>query len=294
MEEALDEIAEGKLEYLPYLKSFYLGKTGLRTQVKDREKKIDPNESRTIEIASMKGVDVKVGRYGPYIINDGVHASIPEEIAPADLNAETLADIVEQAKRGPKSIGKDSKTGMDIYCLLGRFGPYVQLGELVEGSETKPRRASVPKGVDPKTISLEKALELLSLPRELGVHPTSGKPVLANLGRFGPYVVHEKDYRSLKKDDNVYTVELPRALELLAQEKKSRFGATQLRDMGPHPKDGKPVGIFEGRYGSYLKHGETNATMPKDADVAKITMDEAVKILAEREAQAPKKKSRRR
>lgn len=294
MEQALDDIADGKLDYLPYLKQFYLGRAGLKSQVADREKKIDPDESRTVDLgsSSVKGVQVKIGRYGAYVVQEDVHASIPEDVAPADLNSSLVVDIIEQSKKGPQSIGKDPKTGLDVYCLLGRFGPYVQLGEAVEDGP-KPRRASVPKGVDPKTIPLEKALELLSLPRELGTHPKSGKVISANNGRFGPYVVHDGDFRSLRKDDNVYTVTLERALEILAQEKKGRGGATALRELGQHPDDKKPVSVFEGKYGPYVKHGSTNATIPKDVDPQKITLEQALPLLQERAAKGKPKRARR-
>ena len=292
MEQSLDDIAEGKIDYLPYLKDFYLGKAGLRSQVAEREKKIDPEESRSVNLGNSKGVDIKIGRYGPYLVQGEVHASIPEDVAPADLNPQLIEDIIKLSKEGPKSIGKDPKTGKDIYCLLGRFGPYVQLGEVTE-AEPKPRRASVPRIIEPKNLTLEKALELLSLPRDLGLHPTSGKVIQANLGRFGPYVVHEKDYRSLKKEDDVYTVKLERALELLAQEKKGRGGATMVREIGAHPKDGKTIGIYDGQYGMYVKHGTTNATIPKGSDPQKVTLEEAVELIKAREAQGKKPKRRR-
>lgn len=283
MEQSLDDIAEGKLESLPYLKAFYLGKAGLQSQVKEREKKIDPDEARSINLSAMKGVQIRVGRYGPYVVHKDVHASIPEDVAPADLTPEMLEDIIKQSEAGPQSIGTDPKSGLKVYSLLGRFGPYVQLGEVTE-EQPKPRRASVPKGVDPKTIPLEKALELLSLPRELGVHPTSGKVINANQGRFGPYVVHDGDFRSLKKEDNVYTVTLERALELLAQEKKGRGGSTMLRELGKHPEDNQIVGLYDGRYGAYVKHGKTNATVPKDKDLAKLTLTEGLELIKAREA----------
>jgi DNA topoisomerase-1 len=291
MEQSLDDIAEGNLESLPYLKNFYLGKTGLSEQVKEREKQIDPDESRSVDLGIVQGVQVKIGRYGPYVVADDVHASIPEDIAPADLNAELVKDIIEQSKKGPQSIGQDPKTGLDIYCLLGRFGPYVQLGQVTEEAP-KPRRASVPKGIDLKTVTLAQALQWLSLPRELGLHPVSNEPVLTNNGRFGPYVVHQKDFRSLKKEDNVYTVTLERALELLAQEKKSRAGAAQLREVGAHPSDGKPIGLYDGKYGMYVKHGDVNATLPKDVKPEDLTVEQAVALLAERAGKGGKAKAK--
>jgi DNA topoisomerase-1 len=308
MEQSLDEIAEGNLESVPYLKNFYLGKNGLKAQVDDREKKIDPEESRSIILENLKGIPVKVGRFGPYVSNGGANASIPEDIAPADVTEQLVKDVLAQSKEGPKPIGVDPKTGLGIFCLLGRFGPYVQLGlppdepkekepkpakktrakgqakEAKAPAKDKPRRASVPRGVDPKTVTLEMALKWLSMPRELGLHPVSGQAILANVGRFGPYVVHQKDFRSLKKTDDVYTVDLKRALELLSEEKKGRGGSTMLKELGAHPADGKPVAIYEGRYGTYVKHGALNATLPKDTNPANLALVDALALLKEREA----------
>ncbi len=297
MEQSLDEIAEGNLEWLPYLKEFFLGKKGLRALIAENEKKIDPKESRTVHLPHLSGVEVKIGRYGAYIVeestgegkgkkkdgsdSDEVHATIPDDLAPSDLTAEKVQELLEIQRRGPQPIAKDPKTGLNIYCLTGRFGPYVQLGEATE-DQPKPRRASVPKGSDPKAVTLDEALLWLSLPRELGKHPTSGKPILANLGRFGPYVVHDGDFRSLKKEDNVYTVTLDRGLEILSQEKKGRGGSALIRDLGPHPTDGKTVGLYEGKYGPYVKHGSVNASVPKETPVEQVTLPLALGWLGER------------
>lgn len=299
MEDSLDDIAEGKIEYLPYLREFYSGKQGLAERVRAQEKSIDPDESRTIVMPQLKNVVIKVGRFGPYVVQksldaggkktaapvESVNASIPEDIAPSEITESQVKDFLEIQAKGPQPIGVDPKTQKNIYCLVGRFGPYVQLGETPEGKPEegapKPKRASLPRGLDPKTLTVEKAMELLALPRELGNHPTTGKPILANNGRFGPYVMHDGDFRSLKKEDNVYTVTLARALELLSQEKKGRGGGSKvLKDLGPHPKDQKPVQVLEGKYGPYVKHASKNATLPKDKKPESLTMDEAVAILA--------------
>ena len=288
MENSLDEIAEGKIQYLPYLKAFYLGKTGLAEQVKTQEKKIDPNESRTVHLESMKDVDVKIGRYGAYVVKAGtaskeeIHATIPDDIAPGDLTAQHVEDLLIASEKGPQSMGTDPATGMNVYSLSGRFGPYVQLGEVTEEAP-KPRRASVTKGMDPKTLTLEQALKLLSLPRELGMHPEKNKPVIANMGRFGPYVMCDGDFRSLKKDDNVYEVSFDRAMELLREEKKSRRGAQTLKEFGKHEE--VAIELLDGKFGMYLKWGEVNATVPKDADTDKMTLEEAIVIVKARAEQ---------
>jgi DNA topoisomerase-1 len=285
MENSLDEIAEGKVEYLPYLKGFYLGKDGLATLVKEQDKKIDPGESRTVVLEQIKDVEVKIGRYGAYVIkpktatHEEIHATIPDDVAPADLTSETIQDLLIASEKGPQSLGKDPKTGMDIYCLSGRFGPYVQLGQVTE-EEPKPRRASVTKGMDPKTLTLEQALKLLSLPRDLGMHPEKNKPILANMGRFGPYVMCDGDFRSLKKEDDVYTVTLERGLELLREEKKSRRGAQALREVGK--LDEEKIELMDGKYGMYLKWGKVNATLPEGVEHEKLTLEQAIEIVKAR------------
>jgi Uncharacterized C-terminal domain of topoisomerase IA len=295
MEESLDEIAEGKIPYLPYLEKFYLGNEGLQKQIQNREKDIDPEKSRSVELEGLKGMKVKIGRYGPYVVQEAkgeqeeARASIPEDIPPADFHPSTIEEILRTQREGPQAIGTDPASGMKVYSLTGRYGPYVQLGEVTD-DKTKPKRASIPKTIEPKALTLEQALQLLSLPRELGVHPETSEPIRANLGRFGPYVVHQKDFRSLKKDDNIFTVDLKRALHLFSEPKRGRAGAALLREVGAHPKDQKPIAIYDGKYGPYLKHASTNASLPKDKDPASVTLEEAVALLDERKAKGKKKK----
>jgi DNA topoisomerase I len=225
-----------------------------------------------------------------------VTASLPEGIAPADLSAEQVERLVRQKTEGPDVLGTHPETGKPVLLLSGRFGPYVQLGAAEDGAAEKPKRASLPTGTSPADASLELALRLLSLPRTLGTHPESGKPVQANVGRFGHFVVHDGDFRSLGKEDDVYTVELPRALALLAQPKAGRgkrAGVEPLRTVGAHPKDGEPVLLFEGRYGPYVKHGAVNASLPKETSPDDLTLDAAVALLAERAASAPRRTARR-
>jgi DNA topoisomerase-1 len=296
MENSLDEIAEGKLEHLPYLKQFFSGKTGLAQQVIDQEKKINPNESRTVQLDQLKDVEVKIGRYGAYVVKPGattaeeIHATIPDDIAPGDLTETQIEDLLIASEKGPQSIGKDPKSGLDVYCLSGRFGPYVQLGQVTE-EQPKPRRASLLKGMDPKNVPLDKALELLSLPRELGIHPEKQKPVLTNLGRFGPYVMCDGDFRSLKKDDNVFTVTFDRAMELLREEKKARRGAQALKEFGKFEE--KPIELFDGKYGMYLKWGAVNATVPRETDPDTLTLEQAIEIVKARAEVAPPEKKGR-
>ncbi len=269
MEAALDTIAEGKHDRLAYLKEFYSGKNGLLQRVEQQEGGIKPEESRTIHLPQLEeSTEIKIGRYGAYIVyqdtslGEAVHASIPEEIAPGDLTRQDIIDLIELQKNGPKPIGNHPETGEPIFCLVGRFGPYVQLGEATE-ENPKPRRAGVPREVHPRDVTIELAVQLLSLPRTLGVHPESGKDVSANVGRFGPFVVHDGDFRSLKKDDDVYTIDLSRALDILAEPKTGGRGSKLIKDFGKD-SGGKKMALYEGKYGPYLKQGAKNIGIPEE------------------------------
>jgi DNA topoisomerase I len=300
MEEELDEIAEGDAQWLPYLKQFFFGHDGLDETVKRGQESIDPREASTIVLDGLEA-RVRIGRFGPFAEmgtdGDMVTASLPEGIAPADLTAEQVAQLVKAKTEGPDVLGTDPETEKPVLLLQGRFGPYVQLGEAEEGSKAKPKRASLPKGMNPADTTLELALRLLSLPRTLGTHPETKKEIQANMGRFGPFVVHDGDFRSLGKGDDVYTVDLARAVELLSQPKGGRgqrAAVEPIRTLGAHPRDGAPVNLFAGRYGPYVKHGEVNASLPKGVEPEAFTLDEAIPLLAEREAAGPPAKKGRR
>lgn len=304
MEQSLDDIAEGHAEWLPYLRTFYLGKDGLQKQVELREKKIDPVEARTVEVGDLPETTIRIGRFGPYVEvahnGDVVRASLPAELAPADLTREQVEEILRQKREGPEVLGHHPETGEPILVLTGQYGPYVQLGPVTD-DHPKPKRASLPKGMKPEDLTLEVAVGLLALPRLLGLHPDGGK-VFASQGRFGPYVVHHrasdgtKEYRSLKGDDQVLTITLERALELLASPKQARgrrAGPTPLRELGPHPADQKPVAVYEGQYGPYVKHGTVSASLPKGTDPRAVTLAQALELLAARRSRgAPARRAR--
>ncbi|MGE0441069.1 MAG: type I DNA topoisomerase [Gemmatimonadales bacterium] len=300
MEQTLDDISEGHAEWLPYLKEFYLGKAGLKAQVAAREKKIDPTEARTVDLGGLNGANIKLGRFGPYVeavTEDGeiMKASLPRDAAPAEISRARIDEILRQKAEGPNILGNHPASGEPILLLTGQYGPYVQLG-VVSDDLPKPKRASLPKGVAPEDVTLAMAVDLLALPRTLGTHPDTGAPVLAGQGRFGPFVVHDqgkvgKDYRSLKGEDHVLTVSLERALELLAQPKlgRGRRMATPIREIGPHPADQQPIGLYEGKYGPYVKHGDVSASIPKGQDPATVTLEEAVELIAARGGKAATK-----
>jgi DNA topoisomerase-1 len=291
MESSLDEISTGKVEWLPYLESFYKGEKGLETQVLQREGDIDPGVSRTVELEGLPCV-VRIGRFGAYlekkrVADDGseelLKATLPVEITPADLDADRAELILKQKADGPESIGVDPETGEAVYLLFGQYGPYLQLGQASEATP-KPKRASLPKGSKPDDMTLEDALGLLRLPRHLGEHPEGGK-VQAGLGRFGPYVVHdkgkgEKDYRSLKGDDDVLAIGLSRAIELLAEPKRGRGGRTALKDLGTPEGAEEAIQLFNGPYGLYVKQGKVNASLPEGTTADTITLEQAVELLA--------------
>ena len=200
-------------------------------------------------------------------------------------------DLGAALAAGPLPIGPDPETGLDISLRRGPFGLYVQVGE-PEGKE-KPTRASVPKGWGPDDIDLRTALGLLSLPRDVGAHPQGGKPIQAGIGRFGPYVRHDGIYARLEDPRDALTVGLNHAVTLIAEKGKSRRGgAKALRELGDHPEDGKPVRVFDGRYGPYVKHGRINATLPRDTEVDSLTLDAAIALITAKSSR-PAKTGRR-
>ena len=291
MERSLDQIADGDLDSQDYLAKIYSGKTGLRALVDSQEKKIDPETARTILIEGLEKFDFRVGKYGAYVCTqrDGaeVCASIPESETPADITAEAANKLIDQKINGADALGKDPKTGLPVYALTGRYGPYVQLGD-ISGEDAKPKRVSVPAGTPLENVTLPQALELLSLPKTLGTHPTLKKDVKAGLGRFGPFIVCEGDYRSIPKTESIFSITFERALEMLAQPKKGRGRAAPLREMGPHPQDGVMIQIMNGPYGPYFKWGKVNASLPEGSDPQKITLAEALPILNEKAPPAKK------
>ncbi|MFA3917487.1 type I DNA topoisomerase [Ruegeria hyattellae] len=200
---------------------------------------------------------------------------------------------------GDRVLGEDA--GDEISLKKGRFGPYVQRGEPTEENK-KPPRASLPKGWSPDDLDLEKALMLLSLPREVGAHPEDGEMIEAGIGRYGPFVKHGRLYANLKEADEVFTIGMNRAVEVLAQKAASRGGrgaaVKPLKELGEHPESGGAVNVMEGRYGPYVKWEKVNATLPKGTEPADVTMEMAVELIAEKAAKkggrkkaAPKKKT---
>lgn len=287
METKLDKIAQGKLDINQYLSAYYKGDEGLKAKVNEQEDKIDPQDAKHLDLPlkDLEDIKVFVGRFGPYIkksVNgDELTASIPASWKPSDITVEKLEELIKAEEEGPKPIGKHPESGEPIYVLSGRYGPYVQVGE-VTGDNKKPQRASLLKGMKPEDVDLKLALKLLELPRTLGKHPETGKVVKAGVGRYGPFVVHDGTFASLKNSDNVLDIGLDRALELLAQKNSKSKKSNVVKELDNHPANGKKVRVMNGRYGPYIKYGKKNISLPDDIKPEDVSMDIALQLIEEK------------
>ncbi len=300
LEEKLDKVSAGELNWKDVLREFWKDFTGavgeameLRiTEVLDRLNDVlgphvfpdkgDGSDPRKCPSCADGQLSLKVGKFGAFV---GC-SNYPECRFTRQL---TVGADGENEAAGERNLGIDPESGKPVLVKSGRFGPYIQLGEAEEGE--KPKRARIPRGTSAATLTFERALELRSLPREVGLHPQTGLPVTAGLGRFGPFILHDGVYAHLKDPEEVFTIGLNRAVDLLAEKaaKARERAGKALRDMGAHPGDGKPILIMEGKFGPYLKHGRTNATLPKGADASTYTLDEAVALIAEKTGKGAKK-----
>lgn len=284
MERSLDTIADGELDYVKYLSSIYFGDKGLKSQVEKQEKAIDPEKSRSIRLEGLGQLDFRIGKYGAYVCREGddgkeVCASLPEAQVPGDMTPEIANKLIDQKINGNDALGKDPETGLSVYVLSGRYGPYVQLGE---NDSEKLKRMAIPATLAPENIKLPQALALLELPKALGEHPETKKVVKKGLGRFGPYVVHEGDYRSIPKTENIFEVDLKRALELFAQPKKMRGRAAPLKELGVFPDTNEPVQVFSGKYGPYIKVGAKNISLAEDMKPEELTLDAVLPLIRDK------------
>jgi DNA topoisomerase-1 len=308
MEESLDEISNGERDRTEFIRSFYLGddhRPGLETEANEGASRADyPVVDVGTDPESGQPIRVRIGRFGPFLQvgegGPGNTASLPDDVAPADLDVAQAMSRVRAKAAGPRVVGVDPATKQTVYAMHGRFGAYVQLGETPEkgAKGEKPKRASLSKGVSEEHVTLPEALKLLDLPRTLGQYPETRQPIIANVGRFGPYVKHGDEFRSLEPDDDVHTITMERAVQLLAAPKKPRrrqsAARTVIADLGPHPDTGKPVRILDGRYGPYVTDGTVNASLPKATAPSNVTLTDALGLLAARAAAGPSKKSPRR
>jgi DNA topoisomerase-1 len=308
MEDDLDEISRGERESIAFLRQFYFGDTkhrGLLPAVEHGAEKADyPVLTVGVDEESGEPVRVRIGRFGPFVQlgegGPGRTASLPDEVAPADLTVEKALDLVRAKAEGPRLLGTDPGTGQNVYVLTGRYGAYVQLGETPEPPPTakgrakapappKPKRASLQAGMTESSVTLEEALRLLSLPRTLGLHPDDNEPVVTNFGRFGPYVKHGDEFRSLETEEDVFTISLDAALELLRAPKQSRRRQAApkkvLREL--QAGDAAPLRVMSGRYGPYVTDGTTNASLPRGTSPESLTLEQAMELLAARRDAAP-------
>jgi DNA topoisomerase I len=305
MEEDLDQISRGEREWLDFIKQFYRGDKhhrGLEDAVKQAEENADyPLIDVGEDPDSGQPIRVRVGRYGPFLQlgpgGQGNTASLPPTTAPADLNVEKAMALIRAKAEGPRLLGVDPATSQNVYVIHGRFGAYVQLGENPEkGSKEKPKRSSLLPTMTESTVTLDEAVKLLELPRELGMHPETGQPVVAGLGRFGPYVKHGDEYRSLESSDELFSIDLARALELFAAPKRSgrrQAAAQRVIAKIEVPGGGAPLQVLEGRYGPYITDGETNASVPRGMDPATLSLDDAQGLLEARRGAAPSGRKRK-
>ncbi|MBS7704635.1 type I DNA topoisomerase [Chelatococcus asaccharovorans] len=308
LEEKLDQVSNHEIDWKAVLRDFWRDfivavdetKSLRMTQVLDAlneelgphifPARADGGDPRLCPSCGTGRLSLKLGKFGSFVgCSNYPECRYTRQLA-AGGNGD--AEGVGEAGGGPKVLGRDPATDMEVTLRDGRYGPYVQLGE-----GEKPKRQTLPKGTAPDAVSLEMALKLLSLPRQVATHPETGKPILANIGRFGPYVQHEKTYANIGRDDDVLEIGANRAIDLIVAKEQGggrRGAADPGRPLGDDPESGKPVVVKAGRYGPYVTDGETNATLPKGTESDVVTLDEALALLkARREAGGGKKSGRK-
>lgn len=290
MENSLDDIASGELNWEKYLSDVYLGKQGLRSLVETQEDKINPEEARTIKLDGLDRYEFHVGRYGAYVKTkrDGevYSASIPDAEAPADVTAQQIEQLIDQKIKGVDSLGVEPKTGKKLYVLNGRYGAYVQLGE---NDDEDLKRSSLPPGIEPDKVDYQMALEIIALPKVVGLHPELKKEVKVGVGRFGPYVFCNGDYRSVPKTETVFSMTLEKCLDLLAQPKKGRGKSAPLKEFGSIPDTDINLQLLNGPYGPYLKAGKVNIGLPEGMSVEELTKEKAFELAIEKIGTVAKK-----
>ncbi|MGE3402936.1 MAG: type I DNA topoisomerase [Vicinamibacterales bacterium] len=310
MEDDLDEISRGERNANAFLREFYFGDTkhrGLLPAVNKGAEEADyPLLLLGADPETGEDVRIRIGRFGPFVQvgegGPGRTASLPDDIAPADLTADKALELVRAKAEGPRVLGADPATGQNVYVMNGRFGWYVQLGETPDAGQKgkrakgkgqkaeaeKPKRASLQAGMSETTVTLDEALKLLSLPRVVGLHPDDNEPVLANFGRFGPYLKHNDEFRSLPSDDDVFGIGIDAAVEILRAPKQSRrrqsAAKSVLRELSAN---GSTLKVLAGRFGPYVTDGTTNASIPKGMSPENVTFEQAAELLEARRNAAP-------
>ena len=302
MEDLLDAISREEEDNVDYLRGFYFGngQPGLKPQLESKVQEIDPRQMSRFSLgepeqsAPAGEVFVRVGKYGPFLEQGDRKASIPEDLPPDELTLSKALEMLDHAAVGDEPIGHDPESGKPIYLKTGRFGPYVQLGE---NDDEEKKYASLMPGMSPTNVELEMALKLLSFPRNLGPHPQLTEPVLVKRGRFGPYVECGAETRSLPRDLSPLDVTLEQAVELLSQPKAKGRGRAApkepLKTFDKSPVTDKPIQLLDGRYGTYVTDGVTNASLPRDMSPETLSFQQAVDLLAERAARVAASGGRR-
>ncbi len=298
LEDDLDRIAAGDEHRVAWLRRFYYGAgddgEGLHALVTDHLDAIDARAVNSLPLGN--DIVLRVGRYGPYLERGDERASVPEDMAPDELTVEKAEELLAKPS-ADRVLGVDPASGREIAVRTGRYGPYVT-EVLPEGTTERPRTASLFTSMSPETVTLDEALQLLSFPRVLGAGP-EGVEIVAQNGRYGPFVKMGSETRSLESEEQLLTLSLEQATSLLAQPKVRR-GRGQagprppLRELGTDASNGKPVVIKDGRFGPYVTDGETNASLRRGDEVESLTMERALELLAERRAAGPAKSSKRR
>jgi DNA topoisomerase-1 len=273
-EDELDEVSEGKRDWIAVMGEFWKDFSKLIKDKADIDRPIELIDEVCPECG--KPLAKKLSRYGSFISC----TNYPECKYKRGIGGEVQDDATARVELG---VHPDTKQA--VLLLRGPYGHYVQLGEVVEGEKTKPKRVSWPKDMPLEQADLASALKLLALPRELGSHPDTGKKIIVNIGRFGPYIGHDGKFKSIPRSDNIFDISLDRAVELLAQ---AREGNTVLRVLGDHPDDRASVELCSGRYGPYVRHGKINATLPKILTPDAVTMEIALELIAAKAAKGDK------
>ncbi|WP_153555594.1 type I DNA topoisomerase [Roseimaritima sediminicola] len=302
MEDLLDAISRKEAERLRYLQQFYFGEQdgiGLKPKLEAKIDEIDPRETAMFSLGTpdsgehREEVFVRVGKFGPFLQQGERRGSIPDGLPPDEMNLAKALELLESSSRDDEPLGMHEETGKPIYMKVGRFGPYVQLGE---NDDEEKKNKSIPKMVAPENVTLELAHQLLALPRNLGRYDELDADIEANDGRYGPYIRCGKETRSLPAGMSPLDVNRDQAIELLKQP-KTRGRAAPKEPLkvfdDPSPVNENQVRVLEGRYGPYVTDGETNASLPKGAVPTELTFNEALDLLAERAAKAPKKKKKK-
>jgi DNA topoisomerase-1 len=303
MEDELDEIAQGNQELEPWLRRFYFGDPSATTELAKLGLEHMTHEPHDFDFAAINSiplgvaddgvaVSVRSGRYGPYLVHGDERVSIPEATEPDSLSVARALELLS-APSNDRELGLDDETGQTIFLKAGRYGPYVQVGEMTD-SKDKPKTASLLTTMSPEGVTLADAKRLLSLPRVVGDHP-EGDAIVAQNGRYGPYITWRKETRSLGDEEQIFTIDLDSALALLAQPKARgrRAAAGPLKELGEDPVTKRHVVVRTGRFGLYVTDGETNATLRLGDTPETISLDRACELLAERRNAEPSSRPRK-